>query len=368
MNPHELFYFLAFHKLFLRSPRIGRKILSTTGSAELAFRERERFAPYFSRAPVLFDEFKSFKDWSQIESDMKSLEKNKIEAITVSDERYPMLLLFVASAPLILFAKGDVSLLNSPCLGVVGSRKASEHGKNLSFKISEDVALEGITIVSGLAYGIDSCAHKGALASGGSTIGVLGCGHNVVYPSENHLLYEKMFSEGLVVSEFFPDERPHAFNFPQRNRIISGLSLGVLVVEASEKSGSLITAIFALEDGREVFAIPGSGGHPQFAGSNRLIREGAHLVERAEDMLEVLENEARKWNFLKKPRHFAQTSCKGSQLLNFFPAHNEISADTLITNSKLAASKFQSEISSLLIQGLIVETKNGRYRLALKGD
>jgi DNA processing protein len=173
-------------------------------------------------------------------------------------------------------------------IAVVGSRLASTYGKFSTERLCRELALKGITVVSGLARGIDSSAHKGALAGGGRTIAVLGCGLDIIYPSENEKLYAEIVSHGAVITEFSFGSPPTASNFPARNRIISGISLGVVVVEANEKSGSLITARLALEQGREVFAVPGSIDSAGSRGTHKLIKQGAKLIENVYDILEEI--------------------------------------------------------------------------------
>ncbi|MBB3048629.1 DNA processing protein [Litorivivens lipolytica] len=203
------------------------------------------------------------------------------------DEGYPALLREIPDPPPLLYVAGRTELLAQPQLAVVGSRNASRGGLALAESFASDLAGRGLCITSGLAWGVDSSSHQGALKAGGDTIAVLGTGIDVPYPRRNLRLYHDILERGLLVSEFPPGSPPRREQFPQRNRVISGLSLGVLVVEAAPRSGSLITARFALEQGREVFAIPGSIHNPLARGCHRLIREGAALVESAADILEA---------------------------------------------------------------------------------
>ncbi len=200
---------------------------------------------------------------------------------------YPALLAEIPDPPPGLFYCGDASLLASPQIAMVGSRHATRAGLELAESFAAELAQRGLCISSGLAYGVDAASHRGALRVQGKTIAVLGTGLDVVYPRRNEGLYQQIATEGLLVSEFPPGSPPRREQFPQRNRVISGLSLGVLVVEAAVRSGSLITARFALEQGREVFAIPGSIHNPQARGCHRLIREGACLVESVEDIVQA---------------------------------------------------------------------------------
>jgi DNA processing protein len=202
-------------------------------------------------------------------------------------EAYPKVLLEIPDPPPYLYVKGEPAG-PEPAIAIVGSRRASTYGLLTTERLAADLAGRGVTIVSGMARGVDTAAHRGALAGGGLSIGVLGCGVDVVYPPENRRLFHEMVEKGALFSEFPMGTLPLAENFPRRNRIISGISRGVLVVEAAENSGSLITAQYALEQGREVFAVPGNINYSSSRGTNRLIKQGAKLVEGVEDILEEL--------------------------------------------------------------------------------
>jgi len=220
---------------------------------------------------------------------LSKIDKEGIRVLTLESPDYPSNLKNIYDPPPVLYLKGSLLPDDTLALGVVGSRTATAYGLKTAQELALGLASRGITVVSGMARGIDTMAHTGALAGGGRTIAVLGSGIDVVYPPENKRLYEKIQKSGAVISEFIPGTKPLAGNFPARNRIISGLSLGVIVVEAAEKSGSLITADFALEQGREVFAVPGNISSGQSVGTNNLIKQGAKIVTRIEDILEEFE-------------------------------------------------------------------------------
>jgi DNA processing protein len=228
-------------------------------------------------------------DWAAVEKDLRWAEAAQQHIITLQHPDYPAQLKEIASAPPLLFVKGHLPSLASQQLAIVGSRNPSIIGKETALSFAQSLSQSGLTITSGLALGIDGACHQGALRAGGKTIAVLGSGIDIIYPKRHKQLAEQiMSSEGAVISELPTGVAPMAENFPRRNRIVSGLSLGVLVVEATLHSGSLITAHLAAEQGREVFAIPGSIHNPLSRGCHVLIRQGAKLVETAQDILEEL--------------------------------------------------------------------------------
>lgn len=232
----------------------------------------------------------------KIEKYSYNLKERNISYIYPGHVYYPESLTKIADPPQILYVRGNISLLDELKDGkvaIVGARKASAYGKDMAYKFSYAMAEKGIIIVSGLASGIDGTAHKAALDAGGRTIGVLGCGINICYPRENKSLYDRMCNEGLVISEYGLDVAPDAFRFPLRNRIISGLSKAVLVVEAREKSGSLITADQALEQGRDIYVIPGRISDVNSEGCNNLIKQGATCVTAPEDIIYDVISEGR---------------------------------------------------------------------------
>lgn len=227
-------------------------------------------------------------DWNAVEKDRRWLEISGTVLLPYTDPHYPTLLKQIADPPIALFLRGDRTLLASPQLAIVGSRNPSGEGRRNAEEFAAYLARCGLTITSGMALGIDAASHRGALKSGGATLAVWGTGLDKVYPPTHRKLAEEIAAQGLIVTEFAPGTPPLPHNFPRRNRLISGLAVGTLVVEANQSSGSLITARLASEQGREVFAIPGSIHNPLARGCHRLIRAGAKLVESAADILEEL--------------------------------------------------------------------------------
>lgn len=229
-----------------------------------------------------------YPNWYYIDTLIEYLSQHAITAIYYSHPCYPSQLKEISAAPLILFCKGNIDLLCKSQIAVVGSRSATPNGIEIASEFASAMSHQGIVVTSGLAGGIDTAAHKGALAASGETIAVVGTGVDVIYPKKNRLLFEQLLSSGLIVSELLPGTKAHASHFPRRNRIIAGLSLGVLVVEAEIKSGSLITARYAIEQNREVFAVPGSLFNPYSHGCHYLIKQGAKLTETLDDIFEEL--------------------------------------------------------------------------------
>jgi DNA processing protein len=210
------------------------------------------------------------------------------EIVAWNDEDYPYLLKHIEYAPPVIFFRGDIAIASRPAVAIVGSRNCSPSGKYVTEKLARGIAARGFVIVSGLARGIDSAAHRGALAAGGLTIAVLGCGVDICYPPENKSLLKEILQKGAIISEFLLGTPPLKQNFPLRNRLISGISQAVVVVEAGESSGALVTAGYALEQGREVFVVPGDTTLASTVGSNRLLKEGARPITDAEDVLDEL--------------------------------------------------------------------------------
>ncbi len=218
--------------------------------------------------------------------ELRLIERSGVEILTILDKDYPENLSRIYAPPAVLYLKGNKDFLKNICIAIVGSRRASVYGREEARRFAFDLGSSGFTIVSGLARGIDTYAHRGALEAKAKTVAVLGNGLYSIYPEENKRLAEKIAESGCIVSEFSLKTAPLRQNFPQRNRIISGLSLGVLVVEAAQKSGALITVNYALEQNREVFAVPGRIDSPVGKGVNSLIKQGAKLVENIDDILE----------------------------------------------------------------------------------
>ena len=294
--------------------------------------------------------------------------------IMLADTSYPQALLRIADPPTLLYAKGNSALLNKPAIAIVGSRNASAQGMLNADRFAQNLSDAGLTVVSGLALGIDTGAHTGALQSAkaahkatniGSSIAVVGTGLDIVYPAANRALAHQLADVGCIISEYPLCTPAMAHNFPRRNRIISGLSLGVLVVEAAAQSGSLITARSALEQGREVFAIPGSIHSPLAKGCHQLIRQGAKLVESAQDILEELRlDHPLIQTSLGNATPIAASNLSDPKLQSLLEnmGHDALSVDQLVARSGLPVASVQAALLHLEMQGHIECLAGGQVR------
>ncbi len=308
-------------------------------------------------------------DRRALDSDRAWLASSGCMLIAVGHRKYPPLLAAIDDAPVVLFVRGDLSVLSSPQIAIVGSRNPSPGGREHAAAFGEALARLGLTITSGLAIGIDAQAHRAALRAGGASIAVAGNGLDRVYPAANAELAESIARQGALVSEFPPGAPPRSTHFPRRNRIISGSTLGTLVIEAAVKSGSLITARLAAEQGREVFAIPGSIDNPLSRGCHQLIRDGAKLVESIDDVVSELEAMLAGFKFLSIENR-AQISdgnhndCAldemGKRLMCAL-GHDPVTIDTLVERTGLTAEKVSSILLALELEGCVSSAAGGLY-------
>ncbi|WP_019532522.1 DNA-processing protein DprA [Paenibacillus ginsengihumi] len=298
----------------------------------------------------------------EVERLEQSYANDGIGWVTVWDKAYPQWLKHTAQPPWILYYRGNWQLAQKPCLAMVGTRTPTAYGKLTAERLAREVAEAGLCVVSGLARGIDSAAHTGALSGPGGTIAVLGCSIDVVYPPENKPLYRQISERGLLLSEYPRRTKAHPGLFPQRNRIIAGLSLGVVVVEAAEKSGSLITADLALENSRDVFAVPGPISSPKSRGALRLIQQGAKLVAGAEDILE----EYARWISMDGMAHIKHTAdepglTRDQQTVVELLEHGPMSVDELLARTQFTFGHLHSVLIHLLMIKRIVELPGSVY-------
>ncbi|MGD9582893.1 MAG: DNA-processing protein DprA [Lysobacterales bacterium] len=306
-------------------------------------------------------------DRTRIEADLRWLEAPGRSLLTAASSEYPALLARTAQAPAALFVAGNAALLWNPQIAIVGSRQASAGGLGNARAFARDLAQAGFTITSGLAAGIDGAAHAAALAAGGASVAVLGSGLDRIYPRSHQALAGRLCECGALVSEFPPGTPPLAENFPRRNRIIAGLSLATLVVEAGLQSGSLITARLAAEAGREVFAIPGSIHNPMARGCHRLLREGAGLVETVADVLDNLAPLARELGTeisaqLQAAPASAPKLDPEQQRLWQALGHDPVGFDLLLERSGLTAAAISSMLIALELDGVVAALPGNRYQ------
>jgi DNA processing protein len=274
-------------------PRASAKLLERFGSAENVFHATRTELESLRLKPQSVESIINKEFHAKAEEELENIKQLGGDVLILDDGSYPFLLREISDPPITLYVRGNwQACFESPCVAVVGSRRCSTYGENASLMLSRDLAERGITIVSGLARGIDTAAHRGAINGHGKTIAVLGTGIDEVYPTENAKLIDEILdSGGAIISQFPLGTPPISMNFPYRNRVISGLSYGVLVVEASERSGSLITARLAAEQNREVFAVPGNITSKNSFGTNYLIKDGAKLVQQWQDVVNELPRE-----------------------------------------------------------------------------
>ncbi len=291
-----------------------------------------------------------------VEEELKVIVRDGISLIPLGDAKYPPLLGKVFDPPMLLYLKGSLSEADGKGIAVVGSRKATAYGKSAAERLAGGMASRGVTVVSGMARGIDTVVHHAALAQGGRTVAVLGCGLSNCYPPDNKKLMDRITESGAVISEFSMATKPFPHHFPRRNRIISGMTYGTLVVEAAKNSGALITADFALEQGRDVFAVPGPVGGWASEGTNRLIKQGAaKLTETVEDLLD----EIPAWKIAASQRVSRQASPQESRVseearrlytaLSVQPEH----IDVLTRRSGLAIQHMSACLMELELSGLV---------------
>ena len=357
---------------FIHLPGVGlrrrQEMLEQFGSIEAIFDAAPGLLKkYLADVPKAVEAIAAGPDPSQVEASLAWLAEPGHHLLTFTDPDYPPLLRQIPDPPLALYVLGDRACLSSPQLAIVGSRNPTPVGRENARAFARALAGAGLTITSGLALGIDGEAHRGALEASGRTIAVTGTGLDRVYPAAHRELAHEIASHGALVSEFAIGSPPKAEHFPVRNRIISGLSLGTLVVEAAERSGSLISARLAGDQGREVFAIPGSIHSPLARGCHRLIRQGAKLVETAQDIVEELAALA---GFAASAATAVSTKTaaareplgeEAQQLLDAF-GHDAASVDQLVTRSGLTADVVSSILLQLELAALVAPCGGGRYQ------
>jgi len=370
LEKQELKYWLAWNKVKEIGPIRFSNLEKSFSSLEEAWNNcrKKDISKILHLGPNTWEKIESQKQNINPDSELCLLEKMKVNVITIKEDNYPVLLRNTYDPPPIIYYRGDFldMVNNKKTLAIVGSRKATYYGRKIARDISLELASRGYTIISGLARGIDTNAHLGALEAGGETVAVLGCGIDRIYPTENVSIANKIVKNGAIITEFPIYTKPEKNNFPRRNRIISGLSMGTLVVEAAEKSGALITADYSLDQGREVFAIPGSIHSFLSKGCHDLIKQGAKLVNSYHDIIEELET--------KDIYNKSSENCsKKDENINIDDLNEYekdflkyISTDPLhideITNlTELSPAKVNEILLSLELKNIIREVEGKRY-------
>lgn len=354
-------------------PRVGpvlfHRLLSAFGSPERVFSASlPELTAVRGVSVTVAQAIRGFREWDRLEAHLARLKTMGGRALTLDDAEYPLRLREIPVPPPVIFVKGEVTPKDGLAVALVGTRRASYYGLKTCRRLARELARRGVTVVSGLARGIDTAAHQGALEGGGRTLAVLGCGLDVVYPPENRELYRQIAGQGALLSEYPLGTPPEPHNFPRRNRLISGLALGVVVVEAGEQSGAHITAHCALEQGREVLAVPGPLDSPASRGTHRLIQEGAKLVTQVEDILAELPRSAdlspaggQKPAKLSTPEPKV-TFRVDDPLLPFLGAE-PVPLEELVQASRLPAAEVLSRLTLLELQGLVRELPGKCYIL-----
>ncbi len=346
-------------------PRAFQNGLMAFGSAEVFFQDsKKRWAGVEGLRKLDWRELESKTLWDKADKEIELAAAKKVKIITFLDKDYPKLLKEIHDPPILLYVWGELPGDSFAHLAMVGSREATRNGLEAAEKISEELALAGAVVVSGLARGIDAASHQGALKTG-KTIAVLGSGLSCLYPPEHRKLAEEIGRNGAVISEFPMTMQPIAQNFPRRNRIISGLSHAVIVVEARQKSGALITVDFALEQGRDVYAVPGSGWLDKTRGSNELLKQGARFVTETDDILSDFHLK-KTISLSRSPKKKANLEKEEADLLRILKKSESLHLDELVEQSLLTPQKTMTLLTSLSMKGVVKELP-GKYFMEVSG-
>jgi DNA processing protein len=362
LQPKELDFWLSFSCFLKIGPIKFKRLLTFFNTAEAAFLANALLLQKAGLEQQLISEFIAFRETFQLEKVKQELAKEHISLCTLKDDLYPPLLKQISNPPFLFYVKGDTSSLqNGFPLALVGTRRASSYGKQAAHTLSKELARHGLIVLSGGALGIDTFSHRGALEGEGKTIAVLAGGLDEAswFPKENTQLFQEIIKKGgAVISEYPPLTPSLHFNFPNRNRIVSGISLGTLVIEAPEGSGALITAQYAAEQNREVFAIPGSIYSPLSYGNHYLIRQGAGLVTSAKEILEALNlNSA---PLFEKARATLPATPREQKILSFL-SHEPCHVDLIVRASGLTSPEVTATLTTLEMKGIIQNMGNMNY-------
>lgn len=362
----DLQYLLALNSLSEVGPVTAKRLFDAFGTPENIFRmSADEIGRVEKVNAKKAKEIAGFNNWDAVEKEIEKAGKDNIKLVTFGDDLYPEGLRHINAAPLVLYIKGNITEVDKYAVAIVGSRRVTEYGIQVSDRLSQELALSGLTIVSGMAMGVDTVSHKGALKAKGRTLAVLGSGLDVPYPASNRALIDLIAASGAVISEFPFGTPPLRENFPRRNRIISALSLGVIVVEGAPGSGSLITVKYALEQGKEVFAVPGNINLRNSKGPNGLIKNGAKLVENAEDVIEELSLQIKgiiKEDKLQHERLMPKMS--GNEIMIYDCLRDEPKhIDTIIRGIDMPTGRALSTLLNLELRGIVRQAEGKVFSL-----
>lgn len=343
-------------------PLLSKRLLASFGSPKDIFRaDLNDLLSVEGMTRERAVNIREFSQWDVTEKALKSIQDSDMTVIGYDNSRYPEPLRQMADAPVVLYMRGDYQPDDRFALAIVGSRRLSEYGEGVTLRIANELSRAGFTIISGMARGIDTLAHRSTLAAGGRTIAVFGSGPDICYPAENRGLMQKIISSGCVLSEFAPGTEPRKEHFPRRNRLISGLSLGVLVIEATAKSGALITAQYALEQNKEVFAVPGRITSKNSEGTNRLIKQGARIVLDTEDIIEELAPMLK--GFITRRDDVKQAISKEESRLCDMLTREPKHIDILARETGMPSHEILNTLLSLELKGIARQSQGKRFSL-----
>lgn len=351
-------FWVAFNHVKGIGPARMRALLDKFGDAQSAWQASKRELEETGLHPKIIDNLWLVKQSEIIDQIWEKLEKSEIHLLTWDDDLYPRSLREIDQSPPVLYLRGQLSSLDFPIIAIVGTRRITQYGRQVAKELAAELAQRGITVVSGLARGVDAAAHQAAMDAGGSTLAVLGSGIDQIYPPEHRKMAERMTENGAVISDYPPGTLPEAGNFPPRNRIISGLSRAVVIVEAGEKSGALITAAYAAEQGKEVFAVPAGIYAPQSRGCNKLIQQGAHIYLNTQEIFDLLD--LTKVDGFKSARSVLPADATEAQLYSLL-GREPLHVDELRLISGLPVEVVSSSLTMMELKGMVRQVGSMRY-------
>jgi len=343
-------YWVGFNKIRGIGSVKTRKLLDHFGDLSAAWGASEIDLLEAGLNPKTARSFIQSREAINPEKDLEQILEMGIQILTILDDEYPQKLKSIEQPPPVLYLKGTFEESDNFAVAIVGTRHLTGYGRQVTQELSNFLARNGVTVISGLARGIDSIAHDAALTAGGRTIAVLGCGVDIVYPPEHRALSQRIQDHGAIISDYYPGTQPEGINFPPRNRIISGLSIASVIIEAGEKSGALITAEFAVNQGREVFAVPGPIYSPRSKGTNRLIRDGALPLTDFNELLAVLDlSQVKEYRYAKKVIQKDEIEQLLSDVIKEEPLHiDEIKNATGLSMEKVSAALVMMELKGIV--------------------